>query len=63
MLLGEAAEINQDLLHLFGQHLLEVLVPSHELNNDIVPLLDSREVISVLRLNQLFPLVQDSNQT
>ena len=48
MLLSEATEIDQDLLHLFGQHLLEVLVPSHELNNDIVPLLDSREVISVL---------------
>ena len=63
MLLGEAAEIDQDLFHLFGQHLLEVLVPSHELNNDIVPLLDSREVISVLRLNQLFPLMYDSNQT
>ena len=63
MLLREAAEIDQDLLHLFGQHLLEVLVPSHELNNDIVPLLDSREVISVLQLNQSFLLFQDSNQT
>ena len=49
MLLGKAAEIDQDLLHLFGQHLLEVLVPPHELNNDIVPLLDSREVVSVLQ--------------
>ena len=49
MLLSEAAEIHQDLLHLLGKHLLEILVPPHELNNDIVPLLDSREVIGVLK--------------
>ena len=49
MLLGKAAEIDQDLLHLFGQHLLEVLVPPHELDNDIVPLFDSRKIVSVLQ--------------
>lgn len=47
--IGESLEIHQNLLHLFDQHLLEVLVPSHELDEDLlVPGLDPVDVEGIL---------------
>merc|ERR1711868_4406 len=36
MFIGESLEIHQNLFHLFDQHLLEVLVPTHELDEDLL---------------------------
>lgn len=48
--IGESLEIHQNLLHLFDQHLLEVLVPSHELDEDLlVPGLDPVDVEGILQ--------------
>ena len=47
--IGESLEIHQNLLHLFDQHLLEVLVPPHELDEDLlVPGLDAVDVEGIL---------------
>ena len=42
--LGEASEVDEDLLHLLGKHFLEVFVTSHELDEHLVPRLDAVHV-------------------
>ena len=47
--IGESLEIHQNLFHLFDQHLLEVLVPTHELDEDLlVPGLGAVDVKGIL---------------
>ena len=47
--IGESLEIHQNLLHLFDQHLFEVLVPPHELDEDLlVPGLSPVDVEGIL---------------
>jgi hypothetical protein len=39
--LGESLEVDEDLLHLLGEHLLQVLVAPHQLGEHLVPCLHS----------------------